>query len=742
MAACGRHDPPAPPSPRNTDRGPIPALIPAPFIAGACPATAKPFVVTHATRVSGPPDVARQVERWFGLPASAVGDPATIELRLSAPDTTDPAVEIASAESQAFSLDVQSDRAVVTARGHAGLYYGAQALAQMAGARLIGVPSPPIGNATWTVPCVHIEDKPRSAFRAMHLDVSRHFFDRKTVERYVDLLSFYRFNVFHWHLTDDQGFRVELGRHPELASPDASYTRADLVSVIATARDRYVTVVPEIEMPGHARAILAAHPELSCTGEQQTTPHSWGIFDDVLCAGNPGSIALVKDILGEVAHVFPSHLLHVGGDEVPPTRWNACPKCRAAMDAAHVDAPGLEHVFMEQVFAHLATLHKRPMVWDEALPPGPPGPNAPVIVAWQGKARGDLAAQRGYDTVQAPYQSNYFNFKQPGMTAGVYPGHELPRLGWNDVRSFDPGTGPHVLGGEGALWSEFVASQHDIDILAMPRVAALADALWAGARGDFVARFTAPSQVALLDRSHVEYYIEPPQGMRPRRVLVDEVMQELAWPQLYPSGTIRYTRDGSVPTPDSPRYRDPLQITETMTLKARLFLPNGRSSPVVETKFVQEKPRPPVRPSVTGVTCTYYEGAFHRLAQIAPPETAKVVRDGIDIDDLLHALGRTRTEHFAFACRGAIAIRTTGVQRFFVKADDGARITIDGERIVDIDGELGPREEDGEIALEKGLHTIEVLYFQGTEGKELRIEVAGPDDRGKPGPLEFFLRDK
>ena len=705
----------------------------------------KPFVVTHATRVSGPPDVARQVERWFGLSASAVGDPATIELRLTAPDTTDPAVEVPSIELQAFSLDVRQDRAVVTARGHAGLYYGAQALAQMAGARLIGVQSTPIGDATWTVPCVHVEDRPRSAFRAMHLDVSRHFFDRKTVERYVDLLSFYRFNVFHWHLTDDQGFRLELTKHPELTSPDASYPRADVTGVIATARDRYVTVVPEIEMPGHARAILAAHPELSCTGEQHTTPHDWGIFDDVLCAGNPGSLALVKDVLTEVAQIFPSRLLHVGGDEVPDARWNACPKCRAAMEAAHVDAPGLEHVFMEQVFAHLGTLHKRPMVWDEALPPGPAptGPaaaNAPIIVAWQGKARGDLAAARGYDTVYAPYQSNYFNFKQPGMTPHVYPGHEAT-IGWNEVLAFDPGTGPHVLGGEGALWSEFVASQRDIDTLAMPRLAALADTLWSGTRGDFAARFTAPAHMALLDRSHVEYFIDPPLGMRPRRVLVDEVMQALEWPPLFPSGTIRYTRDGTTPTPDSPRYRDPLQITETMTLTARLFLPNGRSSPIARTQFVLEKPRPPVIATVQGAACRYFEGTFHRLSQVEAATPAMTMRiEHPTIEDVLARMAddKTRKDHFGFRCSGYFTAPETGVHRFFVKADDGARLTIDGARIVDIDGELGPREEDGEIALEKGFHAYELLYFQGTEGKELRVEMATPSSRGRAGPITYF----
>lgn len=726
LAACSA-TPPKPPPPAPESLPAVPPLVPAPSQIHTC--AAAPMKVTAATRVSGPRDVASQLERWLGLPSSAVGEPAAIELRLLATDPTDPAIEFPSIEAQSFTLEIDGRHAIVSSHGRAGLYYGAQTIAQLAGARRIGEATRPLGNEEWSLPCVTIEDRPRSVLRAMHLDVARHFFERGTVERYVDLLSFYRFNVFHWHLTDDQGFRLQLWRHPELASPEAAYSRADATAVVSLARERFVTVVPEIEMPGHARAILAAHPELSCTGEQQTTPRSWGVFEDVLCAGNPGSLALVKDILTEVAQVFPSRFVHVGGDEVPGTRWNACPKCQAVMKAAGVDAPGLEHLFMQHVFTHLAALHRRPMVWDEALPDTPPEKtfNAPIIVAWQSKERGDLAARRGFDTVYAPYESVYFNFMQSGIR-GIEPGHDSGQVSLDKVRAFDPGTAPHVLGGEGALWTEYVWKPEDVETLAMPRVAALGDALWAGRRDDFAVRFSAPAHVGMLDRSNVKYFIEPPRGVRARRVVVDETFATFELPPLFRQGVIRYTRDGSTPTPSSPRYRDPLQITDTTTIAAALFLPNGRSSAPLRSTFIKETPRAPRRLE-RGAQCTYWEGHFHRLSQIGGAEKAKVRVKTIDIAEIQSSASVTTPEHFAFHCRGAIDIAETGVHRFFVKADDGARLRIDDETVTEIDGEFGPREEDGEIALAKGLHAIDVLYFQAAEGKELRLEAEGPGGR-------------
>lgn len=397
------------------------------------------------------------------LRADAPDPPSAIVLRLdrsgSAPSTRDPAVEPPrSVDEESFTLDVSPTRAIVRARHAAGLFYGAQALAQLAGARRIGGDGPAIQRDAWPIPCVLVADAPRFAFRAMHLDVARHFFPRQIVERYIDLLAFYRFNVFQWHLTDDQGFRLDVKGHPELVTlggKDGFYTREDVRAVVEYARARWITVVPEIEMPGHARAVLASHPELSSTGKKQEVPRTWGIFEDVFCAGNEATYALLGDILTDAAASFPSRLLHVGGDEVPTKRWAACAKCRAAMRAAGVGVDELEGVFMRRISRMLGDLGKRPLVWDDALEglskAGVGGSSsAPVIVAWQLKDRGRTAANAGFDVVMAPYQSAYFNFHQ--SRAKVEPGHE-GLLPWSKVHALDPmpegldaATAAHVLG--------------------------------------------------------------------------------------------------------------------------------------------------------------------------------------------------------------------------------------------------------------------------------------------------------
>ena len=422
-------------------------------------------------------------------PPAQPGPAHAIVLRLDAPAalvqrdaSVDPPRDL---EDEAYTLDITPDRALVHARHPAGLFYAAQTLAQLARARPIAFSPPGPGLGLATLPCIHIEDAPAFPFRAMHLDVARHFFTKELVERYVDLLSFYRFNVFHWHLTDDQGFRLSIRSHPELTdvgAPGGSYSQDDARDVVSFAKDRFVTVVPEIEMPGHARAILASHPELSCTGKKQEVPRTWGVFEDVLCAGNEATYTLLSDVLRETTEVFPSRLVHVGGDEVPPTRWNACPKCRARMAKEKLTPPLLQGAFMKRVGAMLSARGRRMVAWDEALDGGFPADG--VVVAWQNVERGRAAAVAGHDVVMAPSDTTYLNFWQTRTQNG--PGH--PGFApWTNVLAFDPlprglpaSQAAHVLGGEGALWTEYVESSADLDTLLLPRLAALSDALWSG----------------------------------------------------------------------------------------------------------------------------------------------------------------------------------------------------------------------------------------------------------------------
>lgn len=558
------------------------------------------------------------------------------------------------------------------------------------------------------VGCVHVEDAPRFPFRAMHLDVARHFFPKDVVKRYVDLLAFYKFNYFHWHLTDDQGFRLELKKHPELTrigGADGFYSQEDVREVVAFAKERGVTVIPEIEMPGHARALLAAHPELSCTGKQQEVPRTWGVFDDVMCPGNDATLALASEILDEVVELFPGPYVHVGGDEVQKTRWSQCPKCAARMKTEHVDIEHLEGWFMERVAKMVTARGRRAIVWDEALDDRLP--KDVVVVAWQSFARGVDAAKAGHDVVMAPYEWVYFNYRQSKTNAEPgHPGHTP----WSRVRSFDPTAfgAEHVIGGEGLLWTEYVTSQADIDTLVAPRIAALADVLWSppGNADSFPARFILHRP--LLDARGIAYFVEPPDLGPAKRVFLDRMTVAVTPSPLFADGELR----GVFP---------PI-VDATIDLSAQTVLANGRTSPVVTARREKQRPRPALETlPFEGVRYRYFEGDFAKL-----PDFARLTPKRTGTMRTVTLLDAFRKEGFAVTYATHVTAKADGVYRFTARGDDGVRVFVDDELVVEDDGEHAPRDADGEIALGAGFHTMRVEYFQGAGGKELSVKLTGP----------------
>ena len=576
----------------------------------------------------------------------------------------------------------------------------------------------------------------------MHLDVARHFFAKDVVERYVDLLAFYKYNVFHWHLTDDQGFRLAIRSHPELTQVGShriedgrdyagSFSQDDVREVVAFAKERFITVIPEIEMPGHARAILASHPELSCTGTRQPVPSTWGIFDDVLCAGNEGTFKLLGDILRETTEVFPSRLVHIGGDEVPKTRWSACPKCRARMASEHLDAEQLQGAFMQRAAAMLAAQGRRSLAWDEALEGGLPKDG--IVVAWQNGKRGAAAAIAGHDVVMAPSDTTYFNYWQSRTPSEhVQPGH-AGFLPLSSVLAFEPRPegldsvqSAHILGGEGALWTEFVKTPAELESLLLPRLAALSEALWHSQGATFAARFEA--QRVLLDLSGVRYFVEPPVGLEPRHVFLETASLDLAPPAIHPTGVIRFTIDGSEPTAMSPIYTQPIVLRATTSAAARLFLPrSARGSDVVRGTIERVTALPPIQPSMdpamlkSGVSYKYYEGEFRKL-----PDFAHLTAKRSGRLPTLSFDASFRAERFAVLYEGWVRAPADGVYRFVTHADDGVVIDVDGTRVLVDDGEHAPHDTEGEVALQRGPHTIRIGYFQGVGGKALTLACEGP----------------
>lgn len=374
----------------------------------------------------------------------------------------------------------------------------------------VAVPTRLRHNASWRIARVRISDKPLFGYRGIHLDVSRHFFSVSEVLRYLDAASYYKLNRFHWHLTDDQGWRIEIESHPELTEKGAYrtgtvigkdwgsddgvlyggfYTKEEIRRVVSYADSLGITVIPEVDLPGHMLGVLASHPELGCTGGPYELWHRWGVAEDVLCVGKPETMALLFDILGEVADLFPSEYFHVGGDECPKLRWTACPYCQARIRSLGLKADSkysaehkLQTWVMNSVQGFLASKGKKVIGWDEILEGGDLLPGT-IIMSWRGTRGGIAAASRGLDCVMTPsnflYIDHYQNKDRSGEPFGIGGCNTLEKVySYNPFEGFPSEDIGHILGVQANLWTEYVATPEHLEYMLMPRLQALSELQW------------------------------------------------------------------------------------------------------------------------------------------------------------------------------------------------------------------------------------------------------------------------
>ncbi len=400
----------------------------------------------------------------------------------------------------AYRLTVGPDGVVLAAATPTGALHGVQTLLQLVS-----------GADRRRVPAVRIADQPRFAWRGVMLDCARHFFPAATVKRFIDLAARFKLNRFHWHLTEDQGWRLPIERYPELlrtasrrrestgdATPHAgAFTADEIRDVVRYAQDRHVTVVPEVELPGHCAAALAAYPHLSCTGGPFEVGTTWGIYQDVYCAGNDAVFAFLEGVFEEVLDLFPGPYVHIGGDEVPKDRWTACARCRQRMRNEGLSSPEkLQAWFVRRACRYLRDRGRTVIGWDEVLEGD--GPDADtVVMAWRGADHGSEAARRGHRVIMTPNPSTYLNYTPYDPPRP--PGHQTRRLFLETAYAFDPVPAEldereagRIIGSQACLWTEYVETQADIDELTWPRLSALAEAAWSPSEtrdwSDFQAR--------------------------------------------------------------------------------------------------------------------------------------------------------------------------------------------------------------------------------------------------------------
>jgi hexosaminidase len=439
-------------------------------------------------------------------------DSAGIPAAVSTVVAFDPA-----AAPESYRIEITPDGAATTAADQAGLFYAEQTLRQLLGPDAFRAAD--IHTGQWTLPCGSIEDRPRFGWRGCLLDVARHFMPKAGVFRFLDLMAAHRLNVLHLHLTDDQGWRIEVPAHPRLTSvggwregswtgrpPDGTegddgrphggfYMSADLREIVAYAAARQVTVVPEVDVPGHSQAAIAAYPELGVTGARLPVLTRWGISDNVLNA-SAETLAFYREVFTHVASLFPSEVICVGGDEVPTTQWVASPVARAYAASLGLAPAGLHGWFVAQLAAHLTTLGRRALAWDEAAAALPPDA---IVASWR-----DEPAGTDHDVVLCPERATYLDHRQSDHPSEPIPVGYLRTLA--DVYAFAPPDG--VLGAQAQVWTEHLDNARRVDYATFPRLAAFAEVVWSAPEGrsyqEFERRLTT-HHLPRLDALGVEY---------------------------------------------------------------------------------------------------------------------------------------------------------------------------------------------------------------------------------------------
>lgn len=405
---------------------------------------------------------------------------------------------------EGYTLDVGTKTAMITAKNSRGTFYGIQSLFQIlqSGNRIMED-----GKERIVIPIISIEDEPAFPYRGMHLDVCRHMFPVEFIKKYIDLLAYYKFNTFHWHLTEDQGWRIEIKKYPKLneigswrketvvghggkkphvfdGKPYGGYyTQDEVREIVEYAAQRQITVIPEIEMPGHSLAALASYPELGCTGGPYEVGTKWGVFKDIYCTKEP-TFEFLENVLLEVMELFPSKYIHIGGDEAPKDRWKECKTCQKTIKREGLeDEHELQSYFISRMEKFLNS-HGRDIIgWDEILEGGL-APNA-TVMSWRGTAGGVAAAGMGHDAVMTPWSHCYFDHYQVNpegepLAIGGYTTMEKVYSYQPVPDTFSVVEASHILGAQGNVWTEYIPNSEHVEYMILPRMAALSEVVWTG----------------------------------------------------------------------------------------------------------------------------------------------------------------------------------------------------------------------------------------------------------------------
>lgn len=526
-------------------------------------------------------------------------------------------------KAEGYRLEISSGQVYVEASDLNGFIYAIQTLKQMLPAEIFGKEQ--AAGKDWTLQCCRIEDAPRFGYRGMHMDVVRHFFDMDMVKKYLDVMEIHKLNTLHWHLTDDQGWRIEIKKYPKLTEvgsirkqtlvghlfDDGEYdgipygegcwfSQDQIREIIDYAASKGITVIPEIDLPGHMLAALTAYPELGCTGGPYDVWGRWGVADEVLCAGKEETMIFLENVLAEVADLFPSEYFHIGGDECPKVYWETCPHCQAKIKELGLTDKGeykaehyLQSYVMKRMTDFLKEKGKKVIGWDEILE-GDVSEDA-IVMSWRGTSGGLKAAQMGNDAIMTPNTHFYLDYYQtldkdnePLAIGGYIPvekcySYEPYAEGMTDEEK------SHIIGVQANLWTEYISTDEHLEYMLLPRMAALSEVQWCMKENKSWERFldSADEICAIYETAGYNYakhifQITGSSAVNTKKSCVE------AFLNIQGDVDIHYTLDGSEPKQESPVYEGPIEISGSCILKAKAFR-TGFTTKTYEKEFKGHK---------------------------------------------------------------------------------------------------------------------------------------------------------
>lgn len=707
------------------------------------------YKFTKETKISVANDAQKPAAKYLSdLFKTAIGDSITIVNTKE--DNGVIFSEDKSLTREAYTLEVTPKKIVIKASDAGGYFYGVQTLRQLL------PPSIETENSeeqNWLVPSISIKDGPRFAWRGMHMDFSRHFFSMDEVKTFLDYMALYKLNTYHMHLTDDQGWRIEIKKYPlltekgawrvesshdkackELAKTDPSFTiderhyhdrdgekmyggfftQDDIKDIIAYAAERQIEVIPEIDMPGHFKSAIDNYPYLSCTEEA-----GWGeLFSTPACLGKETTYDFTKNILSEIVDLFPSEYIHIGGDEVNIQSWKECPLCQKAIKDNHLkDEHELQSFFNREIEDFLKSKGKRMMGWDEIVEGGISDKTS--MMWWRNWAPDMLtkAANNGNDIVMTPCFEYYFDAQHEVTPfAKVYNYEPIPE-GFNQDQS------KYILGVQANLWSEMIPNFKRLQYMAFPRLLALAETAWTSKEDkdheDFEKRML--RQYDRLDALDIQYHIPSVTGFKDKVAFLDKATIDLQAP--LKGMDIYYTTDGSVPSKDSKKYSGPFEISETATLNTIAYrgeIASDKRTALIEKQTYMEPVG--ITPKTGSIKRWAGEKQFSVVDEVTLPKNASFTPvETIDFS------GYDGKEQVSMVFKGYFYAAEDGLYEFATTSDDGSLLYIGKKMVVDNGGNHSAMEKNGMVALKKGWHPLIVKFHEATGGGTLKVWYTAPN---------------